>query len=205
METKDRILESSIRLFLKYGIRAITMDRIAVELGISKRTIYELFNDKDDLLFHALQHFTLEQKKLSMEMIRESSDVIDVIFRFAARQSVIMREVNPQFVHDLRKYHARVYRKIAEKNDIRDLSLTRSFLTTGIEQGIFREDMNIDLVNLFLHQLMDQFGPEADEGIQKYGHQEVFENVFLAYIRGICTPKGVKLIGDHAAATELNF
>lgn len=205
MDTRERILQTSMTLFIKYGIRSITMDRIAEELGISKRTIYELFHDKDDLLLQAIRNFAGEKKKESAKMIRESDNVIEIIFKFAAAQSGQMREINPQFVHDLRKHHPKVFRILSDRNDLRDYSLTRNFLESGIKQGIFTGTMDIDLVNHFLHLLLNLFGPEADPRIQKFAHRDIFNNIFLAYIRGISTEKGIQLIDQYKSNIAFQF
>lgn len=206
MDKRNYILETSMKLFMKYGIRAITMDRISDELGISKRTIYELFRDKDDLIYQAIRHFASEKKKETEHLVQNSENVIHTIFQLATHQATQMREVNPQFTHDLKKYHTRVFRIISEDKDIRDYSLTRKFLDNGMKQGLFRTDLDMDIVNQFLHLLIDKaFGHETDPALEQYSHREIFNNIFLTYIRGISTEKGIQLLDECRSSVILEF
>jgi len=206
MDKQKYILETSMKLFMKYGIRAITMDRISDELGISKRTIYELFRDKDDLIYQAIRHFAREKKKETEKLVQDSENVIHTIFQLATHQAVQMREVNPQFAHDLKKYHARVFRILSEDEEMRDYSLTRKFLNNGMKQGLFRTDLDMDIVNKFLHLLIDKaFGHETDPALEKYSHRELFDNIFLTYIRGISTEKGIQLLDECRSSVKLEF
>lgn len=195
MDTRIRILKTAGILFGRMGIRAITMDTIAQELGISKRTIYELFSDKDTLLEQSIVEGLKLHKEQLLTQINEADNVIFAIINFVRSHHKIMSKVNPLFFYDLKKYHPNVFRKINEKGELRDFRISKTLLEKGVKDGTFINDLNIDLANKFFHEVMDFCKPDGDVG-EKYQVKDIANTIFLPYLRGICTQKGLKLLDD---------
>ena len=194
MEVKDRILVEAGLLFGKYGIKSMTMDALAEELGISKRTIYERFKDKDTLLKEVILYYKEQTKKQANELIDQSDNAIEAIFRIIRMTIDQMTRMSPAFLHDIKKYHPRVFMELAEPGEFRDLSVTRRLLETGMEQGVFRNDFNIEIVNRTLHVLFDLFGHDSLMVEAGFDRRDMLENVLVPYFRGISTEKGQKLL-----------
>ena len=194
MEVKDRILVEAGLLFGKYGIKSMTMDALAEELGISKRTIYERFRDKDTLLKEVILYYKEQTKKQANELIDQSDNAIEAIFRIIRMTIDQMTRMSPAFLHDIKKYHPRVFMELAEPGEFRDLSVTRRLLETGIEQGVFRNDFNIEIVNRTLHVLFDLFGHDSLMVEAGFDRRDMLENVLVPYFRGISTEKGQKFL-----------
>ena len=194
MEVKDRILVEAGLLFGKYGIKSMTMDALAEELGISKRTIYERFRDKDTLLKEVILYYKEQTKKQANELIDQSDNAIEAIFRIIRMTIDQMTRMSPAFLHDIKKYHPRVFMELAEPGEFRDLSVTRRLLETGIEQGVFRNDFNIEIVNRTLHVLFDLFGHDSLMVEAGFDRRDMLENVLVPYFRGISTDKGQKFL-----------
>lgn len=194
MEIKERIITEAGTLFARYGIKSVTMDTLAEHMGISKRTIYEHFRDKDTLLLEVITHFKSRQLQQANEILNQSENVIVAMFRLLEEMINTMKQLNPLFFQDAKKYHSGIFKKLQEKGDLRDHSVTRNILTEGIAQEIFRKEHNLEIVNLTLHELFKLFSPESILTSEGYHRGELFNNVIIPYLRGISTNKGIKLI-----------
>ena len=196
MEVRERILVESGQLFGKYGIRTMTMDSLAEEMGISKRTIYERFKDKDTLLLEVIMYYKTKTSEESHRLIEQSDNAIEALFRIIKMTVDQMQRMSPAFFHDFKKYHQKVFKEIASPGKIRDMSMTRRLLETGIEQEVFRNDFDIDIVNQTLHTLFDLFGHDSTMVDDGYDRKEMFDNIIIPFFRGISTKKGRKLLVD---------
>lgn len=196
-EIQERIINEAGALFAKYGIRSITMDALAGDMGISKRTIYENFKDKDMLLLSVITYYKEEQHRIAREIIDTSENVVVALFKLVNGMISVMKQVNPLLFQDMKKYHSHIFKQIQDKGDIRDHSMTYNILKQGIEQKIFRTDLNVGIVNSTLHELFDLFGPDSKLTLEGYHRGELFNNVITPYLIGISTEKGKKLIEEQ--------
>lgn len=202
MEVRDRILVESGKLFGKYGIRTMTMDALAEELGISKRTIYERFKDKDTLLLEVIRHYKNLTQEESLKLIEQSDNAIEALFRIIKMTVDQMMRMSPSFLHDFKKYHQKVFKQFAEPGEIRDFSMTRKLLETGIQQEVFRDDFDIDIVNHAIHALFDLFGHNSEMIDAGFHRKDMFDHILIPYFRGISTKKGRKLLVDCKTILE---
>ncbi len=189
-----RILKEAGILFSRYGLRSVTMDQIAAELGISKRTLYETFKDKDDLVSQAIEEGVKAHKKHCHKVILESDNVIEAIFNIGKLNHYLFSKINPLFFEDFKKYHFAIYSRINKKDGLRDYKITESLLYRGLKEGIFSDHLDLDLVNLFLHKMIDL--THLDE-FKKYGNKKLLHSVFLPYLSGISTDKGKELVSKY--------
>jgi len=197
VEIQERIISEAGTLFARYGIRSITMDALAEEMGISKRTIYENFRDKDTLLKEVISYFREQQMNDAEYIIQHSENVVIAMFSMLNRTINTMKQVNPLFFHDVKRYHSRIFSELQKEGDIRDHSITEKILKQGKEQGIFRSDLNLDIVNQALHELFELFSPESKLTTGGYHRGELFNNIIIPYLRGIATEKGIQLIDEQ--------
>lgn len=194
MELKQHILKEAGMMFSKYGIRSITMDYIASELGVSKRTLYEIFQDKDDLVYQAIIEGTKEHRKMCQNIIRESSNIIEAIYKIGKFNHELFAKINPLFFEDLKKYHFSIYNKFHQNGDLRDYELTRTLFEKGKKEGIIRNDINIDLLNIIIHKLIDII---HDDDLKFYDNDEILKTVFIPFIIGVSTEKGRILVEKY--------
>jgi AcrR family transcriptional regulator len=196
VEVRERIIVESGELFGKYGIRSMTMDALAEEMGISKRTIYERFKDKDTLLLEVIKHYKNQTREQAYDLIDKSDNVIEALFRIMKQTISQVAQMNPIFFHDFRKYHKSVFKEFAHPGDIRDYSITQKLFETGMEQGVFREDLHLDIVNRALHSLFDLFGHDSSLVEAGFDRRDLFEHMIIPYFRGLSTKKGRKLLQE---------
>ena len=196
VEVTERIIVESGQLFGKYGIRSMTMDALAEKMGISKRTIYERFKDKDTLLLEVIKYYKKQSSDQALVILDEADNAIEAMFRIMKLTISQIEQLNPVFFNDFRKYHMKVFNMLAGAGSMRDYSITRKLLETGVKQEIFREELNLEIVNLTLHQLFDLFGHESKLVDAGYHRKEMFDHIMIPYYRGISTEKGVILLED---------
>ncbi|HOM36988.1 MAG TPA: TetR/AcrR family transcriptional regulator [Bacteroidales bacterium] len=194
MELKQHILKEAGMMFSKYGIRSITMDYIASELGVSKRTLYEIFKDKDDLVYQAIIEGTKEHRKMCQNIISESSNIIEAIYRIGKFNHELFAKINPLFFEDLKKYHFTIYNKFHQNGDLKDYELTRTLFEKGKQEGIIRNDINIELLNIIIHKLIDII---HDDDLKVYDNEEILKKVFIPFIIGVSTQKGRVLVEKY--------
>ena len=202
MEVRERIVVESGLLFGKYGIRSMTMDSLAEEMGISKRTIYERFKDKDTLLKEVIIYYKNQSSEQAHRLIDKSDNAIEALFRIIKMTVSQMQRTSPAFFNDIKKYHQKVFKEFSEPGEMRDYSLTRKLLERGIEQEVFRSDFNIDIVNNAIHALFDLFGHDSTMIEAGFQHKELFDHILVPFFRGISTKKGRKLLVDCKTILE---
>ena len=196
MEVRERILTESGVLFARYGIRSMTMDSLAEEMGVSKRTIYEHFRDKDTLLLEVINYYKEMRTTEAHEIIELSDNAIEALFRIMRVTVSDMKQTNPLFFHDLKKYHPSLLQKFSGDIDLRDFNVTRNLLETGVKQKVFMDTIHIDIVNRTLHALFNLFNPDSSLTQADYQRSELFEHVIIPYFRGISTEKGRNLLEE---------
>ena len=142
MDVKERITSKALDLFCQYGIKSVSMDELASSLGISKRTIYENFKDKEEILSSVL-HMMREKKLEEFEsLITDTSNVVEVFIAIIEiHQNAPI--CSGRFFDDIHKYYPKAARLIQEANEKNNREL-RVFLNKGIEEGYIRDDLNVE-------------------------------------------------------------
>lgn len=177
--------------FLKNGIKAVKMDDIASALSISKRTLYELYGDKESLLFACIRQRHQERQK-SIKSFSESHNVIEIVLEVYRRKVEEMETINYNFHQDIHLYPkvmAYVEEVYANAHD-----QFISFIHRGMKEGYFRKDVNYELISI----MFDSAGEfVAKNGLYaQYPSEELISNLMLVPFRGFCTPKGVKALDE---------
>lgn len=198
MEAREKILEKATVLFLSMGVRNVTMDSIASDSGVSKRTIYELFKDKDDLVVQSLRRMIIKNNEEMMGIITETENVIEAIFLIMKMEERKRSAYSRVFTEDIKKYFPPVYASLYSCNErLKQFSASFTLLEKGIGQGIVRKDIRLDLVDNFIHELIGLIHNSERLRMLKASGNEVLVSIFLPYFRGICTPKGVGLMDKY--------
>lgn len=189
MELKERIIENASALFFRNGIRSMTMSDIANGLGISKRTLYEVFRDKEELLEECLNYYHAKADREIEQLTRNSDNVIDTMIRLYARNFFQMLEAGKLLVNDLKKYYSHLYRKIEKKrND--DVCIFIPLFEKGVEQGLIRNDVNFEVMLWLLKIQFDAVLNEHTVPTGKYSAHQFLQAIIRNFLRGIATPLG---------------
>ncbi|MGB8492342.1 MAG: TetR/AcrR family transcriptional regulator [Bacteroidales bacterium] len=195
MDYKQRIIEEAAFMFRTYGIRAVTMDMLANNIGISKRTIYEVFKDKDELLGGVFIWMATMQKDLIKKVFNESENVIEAIFKMLDKMRDHFLTVSPAFQMDIRRSYQDILKTLGEQ-EIPYYASNSEILKRGIAEGIFRDDINIEITNKCLLEVARISNDKNVFPPEDFMSRDVIRSFFINYLRGISTQKGLDLI-DH--------
>ena len=197
MEVREHIMETAIALFYSRGCKAVTMDEIASEAGVSKRTLYEQFSDKEALLEGSIRWWNQKNQEVAEAIVQKAENTLDVLLQIHHFQSEQMVKMSIELVSDVKKYYHRVFKHTILATREEHRARTKAFLLRGQAEGIFRADINIDLINE-LFEMMFYFIHDNNKAlIQKYSYEEFFRGTTLCFIRGISTEKGINYLNEH--------
>lgn len=187
---RDKIVDVAMVLFLKRGVRLVRMDDVAHEMGISKRTIYELYEKKEDLLYEVVvKHFD-QRKTVMTDVVTRCKDVMEILLEVYHRKVTDFKNTNPLFFSEMIRY-PQLQKFLTEQNLVmRQHSL--DFYHRGVKEGYFRADVNYDMASL-LFDVMGEYIMEK-ELYRQYSIEEIFKNIVFVSLRGMCTERGIQAI-----------
>jgi AcrR family transcriptional regulator len=197
MDTRQRILDKTLEICRKVGFRAMTLDDLSSQLGISKKTIYAFFADKEAIVDAVMDQEMSVTKAECLLHATQAKNAIDEIFIAMEFMSKDFSDMNPIVIHDLMKFYPSTFQKFTEfKNDI-FYTVISDNLKKGIVEGYYRKDLNIDiLTKLRLENILLSFDQKVFP-VQEYNIVEVTEVILSHFLYGIVTEKGFKLIQEY--------
>lgn len=193
-DTKQKIIVESLKLFKRYGIKTITMDKLAEKLSVSKRTIYEIFKDKNGLVEYCINHLITEEEEITKNIIQNSDNVIDGFLKRMRRTINLMSSVNENFLYDAEKYHYSVFQRKGKLQNDKEYEMIVDFLQQGKSVGLFRKDIDEKIVARLLKEQMKIVANEDLFPPDNFDKADVFRNIYINFIRGIATQKGIEII-----------
>jgi len=195
MEIKERIIAKAGDLFFQYGIKSVSMDELASSLGISKRTIYENFKDKEEILSSLLVSLRDERRKVFDSLISDKNNVVEIFIKIIEIQQS-SPICNVKFFEDIQKYYPRANRNI-EADKEKNKEFLVKFLQKGIEQGYIREDLNVEVTAFLVEQSTYIYIRATSLEKPLFTFSELFYTMMINFVRGILTEKGIKIIDAY--------
>jgi AcrR family transcriptional regulator len=195
MQKNTRVIQNCLKVLLNRGVR-VSMDDIAKELGMSKRTLYEIFENKNKLIYECIFLLVEEEKeKMSYYLSKNSSNIIEELFPLCNIDIYNMMKEFRYIFQDVKRYYPEIFDKIIANHLEHYRSHISKVIDKGVKQNNFRKDINVGIVTAFLFDLMTT-AKQNKELFRKYSMVNIFENTVLCYIRGISTEKGQQLIDN---------
>lgn len=202
-EHKARIISTARGLFEKFGVRSISMDEIAKQLGVSKKTLYQHFADKDEIVAVAMKVSIQEKSDKLMELKRNESNAIVLFIQLHQNLYQDKRRTNRLLWEDLKKYHPTTWKMVQQFKDKVVMELIRSNLERGILDGYFRSDIVPEMVTkLHLETLSlchnDEVFPKT-----KFDNDEIFDRILDHALLGITTESGRKYFEQYKSENKI--
>jgi TetR/AcrR family transcriptional regulator, cholesterol catabolism regulator len=197
MSIKERIQHKAGELFRRYGIRSVTMDEIAAQLGISKKTIYQFYSDKEALVQDIFKGFT-DQKKQSCTYFKDvAENAIHEQYLAGDMAQEIFNNMNSSVLFDLNRFHPDVFAEFEKFKKQFLFNSIKENLVRGIKEGLFRKDIDIDIITwLRLEMISGVFNNE--EVVTGKTKPNRFEDEMKDFfLHGICTEKGLTLLSKY--------
>lgn len=199
---KERILTEADELVCRYGVKRITMDDIARQLGISKKTIYLHFKDKNDLI-HVMIQDMLEKQRIVMDKgTAGAKNAVEEVFCVVTLLQGLLSKMNPMMFYDLQKYHPKVWSLFTNfRYEYMKKCLLKN-LNRGIDEGYFRKDLDLEIIALLRLEQVDMIFNHTVYPAGKFMLSEVMTKITEHYLYGISTIKGHELIDQYKQVTE---
>jgi AcrR family transcriptional regulator len=184
------ILEQVGRLYHRYGIKSVTMDDVAKQLGISKKTVYEFFKDKEDLLKQVLL-FEHEHHCGFLNAIEDKNlNAVEELFEVYKMINTMFRDFNPSMEYDIRKYYPNLFLKVREIRRKRMYESVYSNMNKGKREGLYRKELNSKIISK-LHVFHSENFFDTDMFTQEeLSSFKMFHEIFVYHIHGILSHEG---------------
>ncbi|HTN46201.1 MAG TPA: TetR/AcrR family transcriptional regulator [Flavipsychrobacter sp.] len=193
MDTLTKILSAAIELFRQYGFKTITMDDVARKAGISKKTLYQHFANKNEVVTESILWFKNNISDSCNAHLEHSENPVEGMVRVMAMFDDINRKMNPLVLFEMERFFPECFKRFRESIVGDDVELLKGNLKAGIEQGYYREDINVDFLALYRMELsLLIYNPNLLVNDTHHLH-EVNTEVSEHFLYGIMTAKGEKL------------
>lgn len=204
-EVKDKLLSGAETLFMRYGFKSITMDDVSRELGVSKKTLYQFFVDKNDLVNQCVEHYLESMNGICCHVMEDKTlDAVSMVLKLTDEMSSIIKQVNPSSMYDLKKYFKSSWDKLEIDRRSFIVNTITENLRHGMEQGLYRDDINIAITTeIYVHLVGYLTNPEsyAKSDLEpKTMHLEIVKY----HLNSICTEKGRKVMNQHTSNQQKN-
>lgn len=203
MEVPERILDTAFGLFRQYGTRSITMDDIAMKLGISKKTLYAHFTDKNDLVVHAIDRFLNHIRSASAHLPQKADNAIEELFLVMLLMHEQYGEINPVIMSDLQKFHPSAFALFQDHKDGYMNTMVRQNLERGIREGLYRPTLNLTVLPHFRTLAMTLCLEVERFNLQHMDMWEIQKVLVEHFLYGVASLKGYQLI-EHYRHTLTN-
>ncbi len=191
-EKKLHILKNVGKLYFKFGIRSVTMDDVAREFGISKKTLYQYFKDKVDLVSQVVDYY-LNNLMMNVNASKDEN-AIDFYFALRSHISKILKYFNNNIEFDLKKQYPQLFKKVHKIKREKIFSTTVSNINKGMETGFYRTGLNVELIaKLQVGRMLYTLNPENEIfNESEVATIELFDKVMEYHMHAICTEKGIE-------------
>ncbi len=197
MEIKEKILQKSEELFLRYGLKSVTMDDLARQLGVSKKTLYQFVENKADLVEKIILMHIAAEKALMEEVRAKSGDAVEEMIQIARYAIQQLRKLSPTLVYDLQKYYQNAWQLIQNLRSVHVHSLIRDNIERGIEQGVYRSDLDAAIIAKIYVLGTLAIVDENAFPQKEYNKETLFIEFIKYHLQGITTEKGLELYKKH--------
>lgn len=191
-EELKNILLRVRELYMKYGIKSITMDDVSNELGISKKTLYQYVTDKDDLVGKFIDNEILLRQQEICKCFRVGYNAIEELFEISIFMNKLMKGQNPVTDHDLKKYYPHHYQKTIKTRREGIYSYILLNLKKGKKEELYREEMNEEIIAKLYLSRVENIHLNDLFSVEEFTSMKLFMELLTYHVRGIATQKGIK-------------
>lgn len=190
MDPKEQILSKALQLFMRFGIKSVSMDDIAREVGISKKTLYQHVEDKRDLVNSTFERHILRDEANCLKVIAHTTNAIQQLIDLAKHIVSTFSEMNPSTILDIQKYYPTSWKLFDQHKHLFITKQIQDNLNAGIAAGLYRSEINVEIVTKFYISLIDtSVNPMifTNSGMQ---HIQIFVQLFDYHLHAIMSDAG---------------
>lgn len=191
-EANPQLLEDVMQILYRNGLKATTMDYVAAQLGISKRTLYETFPTKRDMIGAVLDYDRESQSRLHSEIFRREPNLLLAMINIFLEVRRTMDNINSVFFRDMDEYFPEIRKRF--RNNPPHLEMIERFYQRGIDEGVFRKDVNIRMTWVLVHIQFEALKRMEENFPPGMTFIEAFDSIALGFMRGIVSAEGMKVL-----------
>ena len=194
MEQFNRIIESTLNLFLREGVKTVNMDDISSFMGISKKTLYKYVNNKADLVEKAFRLYQYRILRMISNIQEKNENAIDELFEIDEKLCLMLKNRPPRLINNLKKYYPNVWEILDEIKKKHLFTCITENMDRGKEQGLYRNEVNSNIIAKLMMNTVDALVDDATFPLTQYDFKSLLEENRVYHIRGIATDKGIKYL-----------
>lgn len=185
------LMDKIVAMFFEFGIRNLNMDDISRNLGISKKTLYQYFRSKEDLIMKLFEYDDAKWEAEFSKVHIEQLNAIDILFYASSMVAKQMNQLNPKLKFELRKYYEPIFNQFFNRKRSQIFDHISKNMQKGISEGLYRSDVNIELTaGLYVKNLVDMHNQDFCF-VENITFEQIFEVMFETHIRAISTAEGI--------------
>lgn len=196
------VLDSTVQLFLRYGIRSVSMDDVAKEVGMSKKTIYQHFTDRSNLVDAVIMHFLGQFDNKCREIGSNQRNPVDELLEIGKFFHSTTRQMNPTLLFDLKKYFPSTWKKMMNYRNQNVLKQVTSNIERGIDLGLYRNDLNIEIIARLYMNLIDIIIDDDLFPKINYTFKELHHEMLQYHLHGISSLQGIEYLNEKKSNHE---
>ena len=194
MSKKEKIVNGALELYKRMGVKSVNMDKVATNLGISKKTLYVYFDNKQDLVNHCFQkHYDLVSEMINTTAA-QFENAIDELFAIDESCSLVMKQTNPYLLGELKRYYPNTWALIEQLKQKVLFNIMKKNLNKGVEQGIYRKEIDVDIIAKLMINRIDALINEEVFPLTHYDFRKLLTEIRIYHLRGITTLKGINYL-----------
>lgn len=202
MPVRERIMETALRMFRMYGIKSVTMFDISRECGVSKKTVYEHFKDKEDLVNEGMSFLLNGHMEQFKDFRQHSANAIEELIKELEYMELLGKTVNPVMLYEIQKYHPEIWKTIETFKMDCVLGSIAENLQRGVKEGLYRKDLKMEIVARMRQLQVEAVFDPVQYPAAQYDMHEVMMQLMQHFILGITTLTGRKLASAHLQLNE---
>ena len=200
MDQENNILSKAHDLFMKFGVKSVSMDDISRKLGVSKKTLYNFIDNKSDLIYKVVSSFVSKDEAEVEELRKESKDAVHEIILIAQHNLQFLRNMKPSLTYDLQKYHPKTWALVDNKHSDYIRKVILENIQRGVTEEIYREDLNPKIIAEMYVGQTRLITNEDIFPLKEYDKTELLKHQIYYHLNGIINKKGQSLFSKYLKA-----
>lgn len=201
---EQKILEDATRVFMQFGIKSVNMDDLARHLSVSKKTLYQYFTDKEDLVRKAVASHCTREDIAIQGICTKGLNAIDEMLEIMQFITGLLKNMHPSIKFDLQKYHPEVYRAMKENRDRAIFDCMMLNTKKGHREGYYRKDFNAEVIIKIYIGRMETIFDQSIFPFEQFTFIDIYREMFSYHIRGIASEEGLQYLGQKLKQKKRN-
>ena len=198
------IIEKTRDLYYKYGIKSITMDDVAHEMGISKKTLYKTVKNKTELVEKVIDYEIEKRTGEFNELVKSKLNAIEELFEVKRQINNVLEKHNPSMHYDLRKYYPDIFKRLHDSKQDRMLKSLIKNLEKGKKEGLYRKEIDNEIIAKVQVARAENVTESTCVPVRDYVSSKFFSELFIYHIRGIANSRGIKFLEENIDQLKIN-